>query len=239
MGYNKGEYQGGRGVQKPENIVPKIRLHSIMLNVKIIKKSKRYLLQKGLPDRLDFDNNTILLYDNSIMIYDLKSYWSDSAKESIGQALRVHKTLLRKLQSKLGVLLLQDGIQNIKWAKSHVSDTDNALAKDQIYKNQRLYVRDKEGVLKLLIDNSENLYELEAVDTKTNVSDMDDKITPFFQGLLSMKSEFNPQQILNFIGALSQSQVNMLQTLTKVDKTLDLLKTIFSIEQDNINPLSF
>lgn len=175
-----------------------IRGHGFTVKLKLgtIKNwhlREQYLIQKGLKFKilssigggqlLYYLGKKIKLYKNCIMIYDSKSYLSDTAANSRSYALYYIQEYIHKLEILLNVKLSINKKYKITIDRQHYAKLNDMLARQYRKDGQRLYVRNNNGEIWLIADHSLNIDELETVHNKSAVSDMDDVIKPFLNDL--------------------------------------------------------
>lgn len=166
----------------------KIRVHGVEVNIEILYKDNRYHQIKNKSNLIFINGDTIRLYANSIEIYINKSFYSNFVNNAYFDTLSYINRLITRLESDLKVLLIKDRSQNIKIVKTHISDTNNELAKDYEARGDKFHIyATEDGKLWGLIDDSFDLNELETVHTETHKKDMEQVIVPFFNDLRDKK----------------------------------------------------
>lgn len=162
-----------------------IRFHAEEFNIKIIQKGDTY--RKKSKKRIVMDGNTVRCYRNSIEIYSGKSFFEETAQKATAEANKYWNRFITTLENDLDVILLKDRAQNIEVVKYHYAEIDNELAKEYEIKNIKLEVRTTDdNKLWLLIDNSYNLHETEAVHPDTAKQDIEN-VTEHFNDIRDNK----------------------------------------------------
>jgi len=174
-----------------------IRLHGQEFNIKIIYKDKRYKELKKRANVIDVDGNTVRLYRDSVEVYSVHSFFSESVQKATAKSFRYWSKFFRVLENDLKIILVKSRVQNIKQVNAHYSETNNELAQDCIMNHDKIRVYTREdGKLWFLIDNSFNLCEAETVHSHTAYKDMQGVIRPFFNDLRGLRIPFRPSQVL-------------------------------------------
>lgn len=148
------------------------RLHAINLEIQILHSSTRYnsLLQKRNKDEID--NNTLMLYDNSITVYLNKDFWGDTPNECVKLSLKYIEHLIVRLENAYKIVLHDQNKCNIRQCRGHIAKTGDPYAKEINLNNDKIKIYDDLGQLRLLVDKSFNYDELEAVHKDKHIKDM-------------------------------------------------------------------
>lgn len=223
-----------------------IRAHAYMFKLELAKdlrnwKDRRELMQArgiefeplqhlfGGGEKLIFQGRKVHLTPVSVILYETASYLADQAPQARTKAmidiLRLIKSLERHLQADFSI----KGKYKLKVCRQHYALIKNALAGIYTKPNIKLEVSDEHG-LWLLIDNSWNLEELEAVHPVTSPENADGmkgwmnsmkktdfKVTPEFvlNSLLESRKGF--EDIAGLIKQGSSSQMDMAMWMQQVD----------------------
>lgn len=128
------------------------------------------------------------LCDDSIVIYTPKgkSFFHYTARYSIQSAFIDLISVLKSIENKMGIDIKFKGKYKVTTSKQHFGKINDSLAKEYNQKKRKLYIK-QDGKYWLIIDNSFNLNELECLNSKTGIPDMDDGIVPFFNSVRSNK----------------------------------------------------
>jgi DNA-binding Lrp family transcriptional regulator len=147
--------------------------------------------------RITAQNTKVALTDKSIIINFPESYIAETPtlarKDAVAKFLRVVKHLERIMRANFS----QFGKYKFRVSRQHYALIKNSLARqylDDEYNKKKLHIYSGRG-LWLLIDNSYNLEELEAVHKKTAVKDST-KVQNFFNGL-DLVEGYTPQYVLS------------------------------------------
>jgi hypothetical protein len=166
---------------KPDNI----RGHAFMWCLKIPKianwdKRRQFFNKEGITfkplnnlgdgERIEFKGRKVHLKSHSIIIYDKESYIAEKVKETKSLAIYEFLSLVKSLENLLKVSLTINKQYRFKVCREHYALIKNALAKQYDKEGKRLYVYNDRG-LWLIIDNSLNLHELEAIKLGEAVND--------------------------------------------------------------------
>lgn len=151
------------------------RIHSEQYKIRILWSDHKYKKALEKCNKLTIDGNTIKLWDKIIEIYSNTSFIARTLEQAIFKSIQYWDHFINRLEHELKIILKKPRSQNIKLVKAHYSETNNELAKDIDNRGDRyLKVYTKEdGKLWLLIDNSFNLHEIEAVHSKTGKQDIE------------------------------------------------------------------
>ena len=117
------------------------------------------------------------------MIYDNKSYLSDTAKGSKSYALYHLERYINQLEGLFKTSLRINGKYKFQVDRNHYSRLNCMLAKQFRKDGTRIKVYDNNGELWLITDYSLNIDETETVNKKTATKDMDNVINPFLNDL--------------------------------------------------------
>lgn len=162
--------------------------------------------------RIIFNNKKIWFTKTGLVIYEPKSFYSNSAFTSKGMAVfELDRTI-----KKLGIKLNTD-ISKYKFTTSreHYGQIKNELAKQYNDKGEKLHIRDDEGVW-MWIDDSHSLNELE-----TNKSKNSWGVQNWYNDMKKTNFEVTPSFLL--------------ESLNQVRQALELTTNkLNSIEQENI-----
>lgn len=175
-----------RNWNKREEILKDLKIKFDPYFVGGVKRGQRITAQK----------TKVALTDKSIVINFPESYIAETPtlarKDAVAKFLRVVKHLERILRANFS----QFGQYKFRVSRQHYALIKNSLARqylDDEYNKKKLHIYSGRG-LWLLIDNSFNLEELEAVHKNTAVKDST-KVQNFFNGL-DMVEGYTPQYVL-------------------------------------------
>lgn len=175
----------------------KIRGHGFRVKVtpktldkeKILKNLTDYKIIGSFKNVISFKfrNHTIWICRESIDIIFKKGYsiFSNSARDSHNKAILKTLDLIKGLENRLR----QDfsyfkGNYKVRVKKHHYSLVKNELAKELLNRGiNYVEIRDSDNLLWALVDNSFNLEEFEAVNSKTAIKDTDKVLSPTFNAL--------------------------------------------------------
>lgn len=151
---------------------PYMRVHSPQYLIQILYSDDRYLPHIG--EEYYDDGNRILLWEKVVEIYagKNKSWEAATVDEAVEKSLDYFQRLIARIQNQNKIILLKNRSQNIKIVKHHIGRVNDELAKDVIQKGDKFQVYAEDGKLRLLVDNSHEHPELEAVHPGTAKPDM-------------------------------------------------------------------
>lgn len=199
-----------RNWNKREEILKDLKIKFDPYFVGGVKRGQRITAQK----------TKVALTNKSIIINFPESYIAETPtlarKDAVAKFLRVVKHLERLMRANFS----QFGKYKFKVSRQHYALIKNSLARqylDNEYNKKKLHIYSGRG-LWLLIDNSFNLQELEAVHKDTAVKDST-KVQDFFNGL-DMVEGYTPQFILK------QLVMNNAQLLEYKEQNKEHLKLI-------------
>lgn len=165
-----------------------IRLHGQEYVLKIVWKGKKYLKLLESCNQIQLDENTIRLFEDSIIIHITHSFYSATAYKATAKSIKYLDTLLAKLEHQLGVILTKNKYQNIKIVAHHYSEIKNELAKKCNVDKEKIRIyAEEDGKVWFEIDNSLNLNEAETKHPNTAEADMQEAVQPFFNDLRKNK----------------------------------------------------
>lgn len=163
------------------------------------------------------DSNKYIVYNKSIVIYGLKSFYG-SLDSALFEASKYWTGILLRLSSQIGINLLDSNLCSISLSRSHISKCNDPLAIETQRSNKKLTVRAHDGKIRLLVDNSYNLQELEAVDKRTNIEDIK-AISSFMADILE-GNHFKPSESKQWIEALKEISEHHAHQLREIKQTI-------------------
>jgi len=180
-----------------------IRFHSLEFNVRILFKDHRYKAFLSKSNFFEFDGNTVRLFKNAIEVYVAQSFYGKTVDEARDNGFKYANWLFSRLESQLKIILVKDRVQNIRLVKQHFSEVNNELAKDFNVESKKLHIKGADGKTWLLVDNSFNLHELEAVHPELAEKDMG-VVKGFFDSL-----RFNPVNLTEILGLIRENSAGI------------------------------
>lgn len=199
-----------RNWDKREKILDDLKIKYDPYFVGGVKRGQRIITQK----------TKVALTSKSILINFPESYIAETPtlarKDAVARFLRVVRGLERIMRADFS----QFGKYKFRVSRQHYALIKNSLARQYLndeYNEKKLHIYSGRG-LWLLIDNSYNLQELEAVHKDTAVKDST-KVQDFFNGL-DMVEGYTPQFILK------QLATNNAQLLEYKEQNKEHLKLI-------------
>jgi len=228
--------------------VANIRGHGFMWHIKLprqiewkpilIKKHINFKqINRGYTFQIYFKDNRIWLSKNSIVIYDINSYFGGNAVESKKLAFFTLRGLLLALESKLGVAIKHKSKFTVKTSRNHYSIIKNCLAIQCNKEGKKINVYNEKG-LWFCIDDSYFLSEAETLHPETALPD-NLKIQRYFNEHKETDFQVTPKFLLKSIQGVTNNQLifdkNMkshLKILNKLSKAIDNLTT--AVKKQNI-----
>ena len=184
------------------------RGHGFMWHIKLPKEIKVWdkLLESkhinfksingGHTFQFYFKDRKVWASSNSIIIYEIESFFGNNAVETRKLAFFKLRSLLIDLESKLGINLRKNESFIVKVSRQHYSLIKNCLAIQCNEEGKKIKVSNENG-LWFEIDNSFNLDEAENVHPKTALVDSLG-IQKYFNEHKETKFEVTPKAILNY-----------------------------------------
>lgn len=178
--------------------VTTFRLHAEMFTIRLFG-TLTFGQKEG--DIQYIGSNKYIVYKHSIVIYGLKSFVG-SLDDILYQSSKYWTAVFLKLSSNFGIDLLDASTCSISLNRSHISKTGDPLAKNLNKDSLQLKVYSEEGKLRLIVDNSYNLNEIEAIDKGTNIQDIH-SVERYFADLLE-KNHYRPSESREWIEGLKE-----------------------------------
>jgi hypothetical protein len=208
-----------------------VRGHAFIWKVRLAKKQdwKRILSEKNIEfrevglkgtPRVMVENRKIWLGKENIVIYEPASFFSVNAVESRKLAVFKLISILKRLEEKLGI-----EIGNYKFTprREHYSLIKNALAIQCNEKGEKIYVKDDDVGLWLVIDNSYNLHEFETQSEKALPLNI--VAQNYWNSHKRTGFKVTPEFVLDSISHVTQNQEMFAKNL---ETHIDAIKTLSS-----------
>lgn len=229
------------GLTAPEKLT---RLHDLRLLVEILRfrdphfarRRRSYLEIDNIPSTVKtLRNNEIVRFaldrwrvevtTRSFILYPPDA-WTHDAHEELLRVVLDAKDVIRKLERRFPVVCLEKGEKlNLKIIGTHAALARNALAKIYNRERRQFEVHDREGKLRLIIDNSLHLHEFEAVSPMWATDD-EGVTRQFFQDLIEKPTRLSD---LNQADQKIAEQLQQLQA--RLDQTLKVVNTLVDVQQ--------
>lgn len=177
-----------------------INIWEQILTKKNIKFKK---INNGSTFEIYFKENRVWISKNSILIYDIKSYFGFNAVDSKKYAMVELQSYLIELQAKLGIDFKVKGNFVLKTSRQHYALVRNSLAMQCRKDGTKINVYNERG-LWFTIDNSFNLEEAETVHKDTALVD-NLGVQKFFNEHKETGWEVSPKFILNGFNQLTNN----------------------------------
>lgn len=206
----EGTFLNGEGTKlKPDTD----RMHGAQVTVQIPRlknwnRRAEILTSRGIKfkpivqgQRIDFQGMKVWLCNTSIVMYLPYSWFADTSAAALEKATGDTIVLIRSLEKYLGAASFKvKGSYRFRFSKQEHALIKNALAQQYNEKKLKLRVFDDSG-LWLLVDDSFNMEELEAVHPQTSPDDHR-KVQNFFNSL--KRNPIVTEQVTGTIDALDR-----------------------------------
>ncbi len=199
-----------------------LRLHGQRFTIEILDITNKYLNDLKNKNRTSIDNNTIFMYEKELVIYSNKDFWGYSVDNCFEQSSLYWNNYLRTLENDLNIILIKPRKCNIKDFGCHIARINDPLAKEINFNKDQLKVYAPDGKLRLIVDNSFNLDELEAVHKDTSPKDMK-KVEQMYKEILENEL-LSPLEIHKIIQENEKFKSEILVMLGTMIKEIDRLK---------------
>lgn len=219
--YNKlGGFNNNRSWENPKT--NSLRLHGQRFTIEILDITNKYINDLKSKNRTSIDNNTIFMYDKELVIYSNKDFWGYSVDNCFEQSSLYWNNYLRTLENDLNIILIKPRKCNIKDFGCHIARINDPLAKEINFNKEQLKVYAPDGKLRLIVDNSFNLDELEAVHKDTSPKDMK-KVEKMYKEILENEL-LSPLEIHKIIQENEKFKSEILVMLGTMIKEIERLK---------------
>ena len=183
-----------------------LRLHGLEFNVKLLsfpdRMTKKFALDNGKV--VSILGNTIRIYHKSIEIYVNRDFIGTDVNEITDESYKYLLSLLQRIESYYGIILLKDRYTNITQVKGHIAEMENELAKEYHLEKKLLQVRGDDGKIWLETDFSNKVPELEFIHPKEFKPDCE-KLTSFFNDYRNDPEHYVLSDLKNYIANLYKS----------------------------------
>jgi len=216
-------------VQKVENT---IRLHNLvfLVNFKdtLIAHGKLLDLKNISYKTIDMgtwkakqiviDNRKVWINPKKIILY-MGNYYANTPLEAFTRALEELKQLILKIQRLLNIKLIYNNSIDFTVSRQHYALIKNQLAKQYNKEKKKLFIYDSENRLRLLIDNSLNLNEFEAVNKKLSMDD-GTKVQDHFKDIIE-KPNYKPSETKEMLDVLVRENLKLAQNFTAYNENIE------------------
>ena len=200
-----------------------IRLHNIQFHITPSYIPERYHRRRLKGDGFRVENNTIWLSRKTFEIYSHDDFWGENADVCMRKANDYFfNTLLPKLESLLGVVIVKETSSGVRMVRSHYAEVGNELAQDVNKRKEKLEFRGEDGKIWLQVDKSLKGDELEAVHPVQSRDDMN-KIKPFMDDLRTMDAPILLSELIGLLKIQQQANNNTALGLQGVVEALKVL----------------
>lgn len=180
---------------------------------RILYDSKFYQEARRRGDWLVVDGHKVRLHKSSVEIYEGENHWFDGEEAQQVTSLANHywHRFFTRLESRLRIIILKSGSQNVSLVKHHYAEVGNELAKDSRKNHRKLRVfTTDDGKLWLMIDYSFRKDELETQHRDSAQQDME-KAVAFFNDLRDHNPPLNSElaeRMMEIMGAVEGGAKN-------------------------------
>lgn len=210
---------------------PKIRLHNEAWHCKILYAHERY--QAHISHPIKIDNNTVQPYKQVVIIHSTHSFYGATTKEARDASLSYWRGFMGKVEDALGVILVKPKTLSIKRFRAHYSHLNNPMASKAEATKDKVFLRGKaDGVVWLVIDNSDALHEMETIHPSTAHVDMQQVIEPYFQDMKENKPPTNS----SLYGMIAGNTKTISEVITRTTEIAMELQTVVGILKVLIPP---
>lgn len=124
--------------------VEDLRLDAQQWKIRLLYASDKYLAQVKKENVLpDFLGNYVVLYKDFIEVYSRKAFYDEDADGAARQAATYWLDWARKLENRLGVIIIKQGYQNWKMVKSgEYAREDSNIARTWVEAGETLAIKD-------------------------------------------------------------------------------------------------
>ena len=236
-----------------------VRLHSIKYKIKILAKPKswnalgtrqKYLKVKNVKtetisqgfydtEKLVIDNVKVYL-NKDYIVFSIPHIFAKNVYDAFEESVEILRDTAIQVQKITRVKLIQRRNMDFEVVSNHYALIKNQLSKKYNKDKKKLYVHDDNGRLRLLIDNSLNLNEIECIDREYARTDMGDSVDPYFSDMLQ-REHYRPseakQKIDRLEGASAQFAEGLQQFQTNIqeyNKNLNLHMDVQNNQNKNL-----
>ena len=199
-GFTRGLKNMG-GANPPKGL--KIRLHGQQFRINIISKTPLYNKIRSSNNIIIFEGHTVVLHEKAILVScnELVHFYGVDADHAFSESMKFWIDYFLRLQERLNITVLGRKSKILQY-NAHFAEPGNELAKDCHKGKEKILIRSEEdGKAWFIIDKSWNVDESETIHPKTAQCDMQEAVSPFFNGLRKRKG-FTPEMVLDSLGQL-------------------------------------
>ena len=156
--------RGGHPNQNVQNVQKTMRLHAERFSIQILEKGIFYEKFLKRQNKTIIDTNTIMMYKNNLVVYSNRDFWGDDVEEILSMSSKYWNNFITILENHFRITLRKQRKTIINHFGGHIAFPNNDIAKRYNSEKVKLKILDeKDGKIRVLIDDSFNLNELEAV----------------------------------------------------------------------------
>lgn len=208
----------------------KVRLHNVSFTVNLIKKPvdwdnrRRKVMRikqctykawnlKGWTATCFYVDNIEVRTSPRSVILNFPDIYGSTPLSATNKVVKILNGVIPKLEGLFRVVLARPEYCNINLSSGHYALTNNEVAKLFLENGWKLRVVDAEGNLRLIVDDSKGLRELEAVDKRYSEDDSQ-QIKDYLTDLMLNKNSKLPSELTSDVEGL-QPKIDSLIELTK------------------------
>lgn len=219
--------------QKNHLFIPKgslWRVHATAFTIQILDATNHYLTRIKKQNKTFEENNTIQFHKNKLTIYSNIDFFGKTVQECLDDEANYWTNFLKLIQSKYQLLLIQRGKTKIYEFRKHIARVNDPIAKQVLKKGKDYHIKDDNGELIFVIDNSFNFLETESVHKTRGVKNAltYDK---YFKDIDKHPESLIPSELTN-ISSINTANIKKLIELAS--KVPQLEQSMHELTQNNI-----
>jgi len=182
--------------------------------------------------RIIFQDKKIWFTKTGLVIYEPKSFFSQSSHTSKGMAVFELDSTVKALGRKLGISL---DFYEFSTSREHYGQIKNELARQYNEKGEKLFIRDDGGIW-MWIDDSHSLSELE-----TNKPITSKNVQDWYNDMKKTKFEVTPSFLLESLDKIVKNFEHTQTELEGLKQENQLIKNQLSLNKSirDVNPPSY
>lgn len=216
FGYKKGSYKEN---SPKDDIINKVyRYHAISFSIKILDYDDKFIKTLKQHNRIELDNNTIMLHEDYLICYLNRDFRSDNVNHCIRQSIDYVESFIVMLENHLNIVLIKPNSCFIKFFRGEMARVEDNLAKEVNIKNYDFKIYDSNGILRLIVDKSFNFNELEAVSEHHIVDSI--RLKEYFLPILEEDNLLNPLEVHKLLQKQQQTILHQQEIISETSKNI-------------------
>lgn len=244
-------------VVSDKSVPQMVRLHDLQFNISILKKPKNWdkhrttitRIKKYYPRQNKLKGGAVLqdiVIDNLAVRVTPKSFlvrppdiFEGTPQDAVNIGMDMVLHIIPKLENLFSVKLEKERYPNIIISRQHHAFIFHPLARWCQKKGIQLQVRDKNGELRIITDDSRGLCELEAIHTN-HAEDDATFLQGYFEDLL-LKENLKPSELTaaiskiaanmqNLTGQINELAQGQINNTKQMGSTIDMIKLLLPKE---------